>query len=334
MNNVNQSNTLSAATVRSCVVGTRLKLRMLGLRVAKLSVLKLGIQGARGLKTSASKTTLSKKILLALGVSPMMAMGVHAATAQGQDKQVGADVSIELRAAGSLQVAMNDIISAYQVAQNQTVAAQYAPSGLLLKRIQAGEKVDLFASANMKHPQALVDAGQGEQVHPFARNQLCALAQPGIELTSDNMLEKLLDPNLKLGTSTPKADPAGDYAWALFARAEKVQAQSQSRLEAKALQLTGGPDSAKAPADRNPYGWVMENKQADIFLTYCTNAVLAKKQVTDLQIVNLPSTLAVGADYGLVVLKNAQAATQTLAEFILSPKGQAILTGYGFQPPQ
>lgn len=317
MRYASQLNLLSA-TCKSCLsVGT---------------LLRQGILKPWRLKPSVS--VMPKRLRLALALSPMMVMSIQVATAQEQHKQVGADVSIELRAAGSLKVAMNDIIKAYQVAQNHTVAAQYAPSGLLLKRIQAGEKVDLFASANMKHPQTIVDSGQGEQVHAFARNQLCALAQPGIELTSDNMLEKLLDPTLKLGTSTPKADPAGDYAWALFARAEKVQPQSQSRLEAKALQLTGGPESAKAPADRNPYAWVMENKQADIFLTYCTNAVLAKKQVADLQIVNLPSTLAVGADYGLVVLKDAQPAAQALAEFILSSKGQAILTDYGFQPPQ
>ena len=35
------------------------------------------------------------------------------------------------------------------------------------------------------------------------------------------MLAVLLDPQWKLGTSTPKADPSGDYAWEVFRRAEK-----------------------------------------------------------------------------------------------------------------
>ena len=41
------------------------------------------------------------------------------------------------------------------------------------------------------------------------------------------------------------------------------------------MQLTGGPDSDPAPEGRNTYAWVMESDRADLFLTYCTNAVLA-----------------------------------------------------------
>ena len=39
-------------------------------------------------------------------------------------------------------------------------------------------------------------------------------------------------------------------------------------LKDKALQLTGGPASAKAPQGRSTYGYILEQKQADIFLTY------------------------------------------------------------------
>lgn len=259
---------------------------------------------------------------------------VMAGMVQGAPINTEATAPIELRAAGSLKAAMNDIIAAYQAKSQANVAAQYAPSGLLLKRIQEGERVDIFASANMKHPQALVDAGAGETMQMFARNQLCAIAQAEVPLTSANLLDTLLAPQIKLGTSTPKADPAGDYAWAVFAKAEALKPNAKTILETKAMQLTGGPESAKPPKDRNPYAWVMENKQADVFLTYCTNAVLAQKEVPSLKIVDLPPYLAVGADYGLLVLKDANSAAAPLAEFILSPEGQAILSSYGFQPPK
>ena len=259
---------------------------------------------------------------------------VMAGMVQGAPINTEATAPIELRAAGSLKAAMNDIIAAYQAKSQANVAAQYAPSGLLLKRIQEGERVDIFASANMKHPQALVDAGVGQQVQMFARNQLCAIAQAEVPLTSANLLDTLLASQIKLGTSTPKADPAGDYAWAVFAKAEALKPNAKTILETKAMQLTGGPESAKPPKDRNPYAWVMENKQADVFLTYCTNAVLAQKEVPSLKIVDLPPELAVGADYGLLVLKDANSAAAPLAEFILSPEGQAILSSYGFQPPK
>ena len=56
-------------------------------------------------------------------------------------------------------------------------------------------------------------------------------------------------------------------------------------LGGKALQLTGGPTSARAPAGINQYAWVMSNGKADLFLTYCTNAVLAKRELMGLKIV-------------------------------------------------
>jgi ABC-type molybdate transport system substrate-binding protein len=138
------------------------------------------------------------------------------------------------------------------------------------------------------------------------------------------------DPAVRLGTSTPRADPSGDYAWQVFAKADGSHPGAKAELEAKALQLTGGPDSEKAPEGRNTYAWVMENGRADLFLTYCTNAVLAKAEVPALQIVALPQGLEVGADYGLIVLDGAGPAAWRFALYVLSPDGQALLARYGF----
>ena len=74
----------------------------------------------------------------------------------------------------------------------------------------------------------------------------------------------------------------------------------------------------------------MESGKADVFLTYCTNAVLARKEVPDLQIVQIPEALSVGADYGLIVMDDAPEAAAELALYILSPAGQAVLAEYGF----
>jgi molybdate transport system substrate-binding protein len=74
----------------------------------------------------------------------------------------------------------------------------------------------------------------------------------------------------------------------------------------------------------------MEKKRADLFLTYCTNAVLAKKELPALQIVQVPADLNVGAEYGMIVLKQAPAAASELARFMLGDQGQAILMKHGF----
>ena len=158
------------------------------------------------------------------------------------------------------------------------------------------------------------------------------MAQPEIEVTTENLLSILLNENIRVGTSTPKADPSGDYAWELFKKAEKIKEGSFAILSTKALQLTGGPDSEKAPEGKNPYGWVMSEKKADVFLTYCTNTVLAQKEVPSLKIIRINEALSVGADYGLIVRKGASKEASQLAEYILSPDGQKILGGYGFKP--
>jgi ABC-type molybdate transport system substrate-binding protein len=237
---------------------------------------------------------------------------------------------LTLYAAGSLKAALTDVAKAYQEAYGTPVTTEFAASGLLRERIEGGEPADLFASANMAHPATLLAAGWGGPVALFARNQLCALAQPEVKATPANLLDVLLDPDVRLGTSTPKADPSGDHAWRVFEQAEVLRPGRFAILDAKALKLTSGPDSEKAPEGRNTYGWVMEPDRADVFLTYCTNAVLAQREVPELQIVSLPDELAVGADYGLIVRKDAPDAAWRLALFILAPEGQSVLADYGF----
>jgi molybdenum ABC transporter molybdate-binding protein len=208
--------------------------------------------------------------------------------------------------------------------------AKYGPSGLLKNEIADGAKVDVFASANMKHPQALHDARKSGPVVRFARNKLCALVKPGLKVDSASLLDRMLDPSVKLGTSTPKADPSGDYAFEVFHKAEAIKPGAQAALDKKASQLTGGASSAKPPAGRAVYGWHVAEGRADIFLTYCTNALVARQENTGQQIVELPDNLSVGADYGLTVINGAPPAAKDFAQFITSPEGQKIFLRYGF----
>jgi molybdate transport system substrate-binding protein len=239
--------------------------------------------------------------------------------------------SLKLCAAGSLEAALGDVLASYEKTSETKVTTKFGPSGLLRKAIEGGENCDVFASADMVHPEKLASSGWGSPVALFARNQLCALAQSEVEVTTDNLLITLMNQNVRVGTSTPKADPSGDYAWELFRKADTIKAGSFATLSGKALQLTGGPESEKAPEGRNQYGWVMGQKKADVFLTYCTNAVLARKDVPALRIIRIPEDLSVGADYGLLVRNGAPNEAWKLAMYILSPEGQKILRQYGFE---
>ncbi len=87
-------------------------------------------------------------------------------------------------AAGSLKGALTDVAKAYEDATGNTVEMKYGPSGLLKKQIAEGANADVFASANMEHPQALFDEKKSGPVSRFARNKLCALVKPGLGVTS------------------------------------------------------------------------------------------------------------------------------------------------------
>ena len=236
-------------------------------------------------------------------------------------------------AAGSLRGPLTEAAKAFEAsAGGAPVALTFGASGLLLDRIKTGADAQVFASANMAHPQALSAVGSFGPTQVFTRNALCALVRPGLAVDSTNLVATLLRPDVKLGTSTPKADPSGDYAFEMFQRVDNAGAPAGSgaALAAKALQLTGGPTSPPPPADRNVYGVLVASGQADVFITYCTNAVVARREQPQLQVVDIVPAINVAADYGLAVRKDASPAAQAFAAYLLSPAGQAILRKAGF----
>jgi molybdenum ABC transporter molybdate-binding protein len=244
-----------------------------------------------------------------------------------------AEETVLLHAAGSLRAALSEVAGDFEAAGGAKVQSKFGASGLLKDEIAGGAKAEVFASANMEHPQSLASAKRSGPVVLFARNRLCALVRPGLDVASASLLDRMLDPQLKLGTSTPKADPSGDYAWEVFRKAEKLNAGAYAVLEKKALQLTGGPTSPPAPQGRSVYGDLIARGEADLFLTYCTNALAAQRENPAQVIVQLPDALAVGADYGLTVMNGASVPAQQFALFILSADGQRILAKHGFAAP-
>jgi len=243
--------------------------------------------------------------------------------------------TIHLYAAGSLRAALTEVARAFEAegGGQHKVETTFGASGLLRERIEAGAPAHVFASADTGHPERLAEQGlAATPVRVFARNELCALARDGLTVSSETLLDVLLDPKVRLGTSTPKADPSGDYAFQLFTKAEALKPGAKAILESKAMQLTGGPTSPTTPEGRSPYAWLMTSDQADIFLTYCTNALQAKTETPALSIVSIGKMLNVGADYGLIALRNGPAAAEDLVKYILAAKAQTILLRHGFGP--
>ena len=115
---------------------------------------------------------------------------------------------MHILAAGSLRAVWQSLMACYQ---EKDVLCDFGPAGLLRERIEAGEPCDFFASANMTHPQALLDAGRAQSVAPFASNRLCLTVRAEVVREGDDWLSLLTRPDLRIGTSTAGCDPSGDY---------------------------------------------------------------------------------------------------------------------------
>ena len=240
--------------------------------------------------------------------------------------------TLQVMAAGSLTEAMSDLLRRFPAGTDTMAPPEFGASGLLRQKIEAGAPVDLFASADMEQPRALVAGHPERLVIHFTRNQLCALVTPKIGLTPDNMLDRLLDPAVRVATSTPGADPGGDYAWAVFAKADAVHPGARATLEQKALKLIGGGGKTQllVPGKGAVEGVFLADK-ADVMLGYCSGSADIQRQIPGLVSVHLPPNLAVGPAYGMVLM-TSKPVTYRFAAYMMSEAGQAILHAHGFDP--
>jgi molybdate transport system substrate-binding protein len=238
---------------------------------------------------------------------------------------------LRIFAAGSLTETFTEMVKAFPAEANAVAPPVFGPSGLLRERIERGEQADILASADMDQPRILSREKADRPVIMFTRNRLCALGRASLGLTQDNILDKMLDPAVRLATSTPHADPAGDYTWAVFARADAVHPGARAILEAKALQLVGGPNTPPLVPGHGAVQGIFLTNRADVMLGYCSGAGSVMRDVPDLTSVMLPPALTVGPAYGLIVLSDHPLAAQ-YALFVLSERGQAILAKHGFDP--
>jgi molybdate transport system substrate-binding protein len=262
-------------------------------------------QASRLLNTAA--TVLLRAVCW--GILSLMLSGLLFSHASGQE--------LVLYGAGSLREVMSQIVADYHATRGVHVRTDSGPSGLMRERIERGEKVDVFASADVGHPQKLQQEGRATVVAMFTRNTLCAVALPRVGLTSANLLDRFLDPGVTLGTSTAKADPAGDYTWAIFRLADKLKPGSFAVLDQKVQQIVGGILPRAAGGGSDPAIAALRDGVVDVHLGYCTSARLRMSQLPQLQLVEIPDPLRVGPEYGLALVKGAQTAGSDLMLYIL-----------------
>ena len=239
---------------------------------------------------------------------------------------------IQIYCAGSLRESMIEIGGRFQNEYGVEIAVTAGPSGMLRERIETGDRPDVFASANLEHPRRLAASGLSGPTVPFVRNRLCVISKALLGLTQENLLDKLLDPSLRLGTSEPVIDPGGDYAWTMFKKAEEIRPGSFQQLTNKAKRFTRGPGFPPAKPGALSLIDAFEHDNVDMYIAYRTTANTLLAQVSGLAMTELPPTLAVEAFFGLTLLRDACSKAGMIALYLLAPEGQKALGDYGFIP--
>jgi len=239
--------------------------------------------------------------------------------------------TVEIYAAGSLRGAV-EALAKDVAADGIDIKAEFGGSGALRRRIEGGERPDLFLSADMDSPRKLAAAGR-TVVPPaaFARNRMCLVARKSAGVTPENLVDLMLAPDLRLRASTPIVDPAGDYAMAIFDRIDARRPGAGKILRDKAQVEAEAEKSAPPAAGLSGIASLFRNNRIDMMVTYCSIRQMFESEVPDLATVAFPPELEPKPVYGMAVLSDKPGAMR-LALFLLSEKGQAIIAKAGLLP--
>jgi molybdate transport system substrate-binding protein len=249
-----------------------------------------------------------------VGLLVLLSFLAAACGSSSKDASGGVSGDLNVSAAASLTAAFTEAGEALEAANDGLkITNNFAGSQALVTQIEEGAPADVFASADEKNMQTLVDKDLVETPTVFAKNRLQIAVAPGnpkgittlADLEKDGVILVLAD----------EAVPAGKYARQAFKNAGLPAPEPKSNeLDVKSTmaKLTSG--------------------EADAAVVYVTDVTAAGDKVEG---VDIPYDQNVIAVYPIAVVKaskNKQAA-QAYVDAIVKGSGQAKLKEKGFLPP-
>jgi len=233
-------------------------------------------------------------------------------------------------AAASLTESFTDIGKQFE-AENAGVKVtfNFAGSQQLRAQLAQGAKAEVFASANAKEMTTAIISDSlvvsGTQ-RTFVTNRLAVIvpkSNPG-KITA---LADLARPGLKLDFADPSV-PVGQYALDVLAKMSKDATFGATFKDKVVANVVSREDNVKSVVAKVQLG------EADAGVVYTTD--ITPSAAKDLTTLEIPDKFNVIATYPIAPLKDApepKLASQ-FVEWVLSSKGQQVLTQYGFIPVQ
>lgn len=225
---------------------------------------------------------------------------------------------LTISAAASLTDAFTECKPLFEKANPGVVLTfNFAASGALLKQIEQGAPVDVFASADQKTmddaaAKNLIDAASRKN---FAQNSL-VLAIPADGKKVKNLASLTDAAVTKIGVGNPETVPVGRYTKAAL---EKLGVWE--KISAKCILA----ESVRQVLD------YLSRGEVDAGFVYATDAKQGGDKVNIVE--EIPAEKPVSYPAGVLAASKNKPEAAAFVAFLLSPEGNAVLAKYGFKKP-
>jgi len=234
------------------------------------------------------------------------------------------NASLTVMAAASLTEPFTALADQYQeLHPGVKIVLNFAGSQALANQIVQGAPADVFASANLKYMQQMLDQGfvEPDGSRTFAYNELVVVV-PKTNPAHLSTLADLAGTDLKIVLAAEEV-PVGSYTRQFL---DLADAQLGADYRARFMKnVVSYEDNVKSVLTKVSLG------EADAGVVYGSDAASAADTVLTIAI---PVELNVRAEYPLAVLKDSAnpRVAAAFVDYILSPNGQTLLARYGFTP--
>ncbi len=236
-------------------------------------------------------------------------------------------VTLTVMAAASLTDAFGEIGMQFEAKHSGvTVQFNFASSQQLAQQIIEGAPADVFASANQKQMQAVVDAGRiaADAVTPFASNRLVVI-YPKDNPAGIADLAGLSSEGLKLILAA-KEVPVGQYSLDFLDKAAANPAFGAGYKDAVLANVVSYEENVKSVLTKVSLG------EADAGIVYTSDISGSAADLVGK--IDIPDALNVIAVYPIAAINDSAASemAQAFVAYVTSTEGRAVLEKYGFLP--
>ncbi len=236
----------------------------------------------------------------------------------GCEREVPGAVTLDVFAASSLTEAFVELERGFERAHGGVdVRVTHAGSQVLRMQIEQGAGVDVFASADEAHMDALERAGHVAGARVFARNELVVIVPTSNPSRVERFDDLVRAERIVIGT---EGVPLGRYTREVFTRAEaSLGAAFADGVRARVVSEESNARLVRAK---------VEIGEADAALVYRTDAGASGR----VRSVEIPAELNARARYPIGVLTRStrEELARAFVEYTLSEEGREALSGRGF----